>query len=148
MIQFFGATSTMECWLPEELPNLSFSHVWSSSPSFIIPQFFFGLTPTGPGYSTARVKPQPGPVLSGDASIPTAKGPFRVGFSQTLPGGPGGCFTVNVGVPGGVIARVYLPRWNSTVTVTVDGVVAQSTVEGDYAFVDNIGGGEHSVSSC
>jgi hypothetical protein len=148
MMQFFGATSTMECWLPEELPNLSFSHVWSSSPSFIIPQFFFGLTPTSPGYATATVRPQPGPVLSGEATIPTVKGPFRVGFTQTVPGGPGGCITVNVGVPGGVFTRVYLPRWNTTVTVTVDGSVAQSTVEGDYAFVDNIQGGEHSVSTC
>lgn len=37
MINEYNATTTMECWSPEELPNLSFSHIWSSSPNFVIP---------------------------------------------------------------------------------------------------------------
>jgi hypothetical protein len=148
MIQVFGATSTMECWLPEELPNLSFSHVWSSSPSFLIPQYFFGLTPSSPGYATATVRPQPGPVLSGQAILPTVKGPFRIAFIQTMPGETGGCMTIDLFIPGGIITRVYLPRWNTTVSVIVDGVIEQSTEEGDYVFVDNIIGGEHSISTC
>ena len=35
MMDAYNATATMECWLPEELPNLSFSHVWSSSPAIV-----------------------------------------------------------------------------------------------------------------
>jgi alpha-L-rhamnosidase len=55
MMEALGATATTECWLPEELPNLSFSHVWSSSPGSAIPQLLFGLLPTSPGFATLDI---------------------------------------------------------------------------------------------
>ena len=147
MMEVFGATATMESWLPEELPNLSFSHVWSSSPAIIVPQFFFGVTPTSPGYATLDVRPQPGPVLSGRASLPTVRGPVGVAFAQTVPGAPGGCMDISVELPGGVAARVFLPRWGATIAVKLDGFVALGTVEGDFAWV-SVAAGSHSLSSC
>ena len=147
MMQAFGATATMECWLPSELPNLSFSHVWSSSPAFIIPQFFFGVTPTSPGYATADVKPQPGPVLVGTASLPTVRGALNVSFSQTM-AGPGGCMAVSVGVPGGMAVRIFLPRWGLNVSVVQDGVAVPSTVDGDYVYVAGVSAGAHVLTSC
>ena len=145
MMEFYGATATMECWTPEELGNLSFSHVWSSSPAIIIPQFFFGLLPTSPGFATFDVKPQPGPVLSGSATAPTVRGPISVSFTQSVPNG--GCFDLGLTVPGGAAARAFLPRYNATISIKVDGVVAPSTVQGDYAFV-TVGAGAHSLTSC
>jgi hypothetical protein len=145
MMEALGATATMECWLPEELPNLSFSHVWSSSPAIIVPQFFFGVTPTSPGFATLDVRPQPGPVLSGRATLPTVRGPVAVSFAQTAPGG--GCFDLNLVVPGGASARAFLPRWGADISVKVDGAVVASTVEGDYAYVV-VGAGAHSLTSC
>lgn len=147
MMEFYGATSTMECWTPEELGNLSFSHVWSSSPAIIIPQFFFGITPTSPGFATLDIRPQPGPVLSGRATAPTVRGPVSVAFTQTVPGAAGGCMDISVVVPGAASARVFLPRWGASIAVKLDGAVAASTVEGDYAWVA-VGAGEHSLSSC
>ena len=38
-----GATTTTEMWTSDEKPNLTWSHVWSASPGFIIPWFLFGL---------------------------------------------------------------------------------------------------------
>ena len=145
MMEFYGATATMECWTPEELGNLSFSHVWSSSPAIIIPQFFFGIMPTSPGFATFDVKPQPGPVLSGSATAPTVRGDITVAFEQTLPSG--GCFDLNLVVPGGASARAFLPRYGATIAVKVDGAVVPSTVSGDYAYVV-VGAGAHSLTSC
>ena len=34
MLDTYNATTTMECWSEDELPNLTFSHIWSASPSF------------------------------------------------------------------------------------------------------------------
>lgn len=159
MIQVFGATTTMECWLPEELENLSFSHVWSSSPSIIIPSLFFGVTPTSPGYRTFTVKPQPGPVLSGEATLPSVAGPIAVGFTQTAPppergastGGaaPDYAFELRLSVPGGCVATALLPIWGcaaANIGVTVDGETVAWTQQGDYAAV-TLSGGFHSLST-
>ena len=152
MMEAFGATATMECWLPEELDNLSFSHVWSSSPSFTLPWLFFGVTATAPGYAAFTVKPQPGPVLRGEASLPTVAGPIEVGFEQggEEPGTAKSTLTVRLGVPGGTVARALLPLWGCAqekMVVMVDGVAAPFTVEGDYAAVDGIGPGEHELAT-
>ena len=148
MMEALGATATTECWLPEELPNLSFSHVWSSSPGSVVPQYLFGLLPTSPGFATLDIRPQPGPLLRGAATLPTVRGPVSISFTQTVPGAPGGCMTVDVGLPGNVAARVLLPRWGANVTVRVDGAVYSSVgIEGDYAFAA-VGEGAHSVTTC
>ena len=59
-----------------------FSHVWASSPAFLIPRYFFGLAPAAPGWAAATLRPQPGPVLSGSANLPTVRGPVSVSFEQ------------------------------------------------------------------
>jgi hypothetical protein len=148
MMQSFGATSTMECWLPEELPNLSFSHVWSSSPALIVPQYLFGVLPTSPGFATLDVFPQPGPVESGSATLPSVRGPIGVAFKQTVPGAAGGCTDINVILPGGVTARVGAPMWgDANTTVKVDGVAVPTVVEGDFA-VATVAAGAHTITTC
>lgn len=119
--------------------------MWSSSPAIIVPQFFFGVRPTSPGFATFDVQPQPGPVLSGTATLPTVRGNVTVAFAQSSPGG--GCFDLDVIVPGGAAARAFLPRYGANITVKVDGAVAPTTVLGDYATV-TVGAGAHSLTSC
>lgn len=153
MMAEWDATATMECWLPTELPNLSFSHVWSSSPSFIVPSYFFGLQLLAPGASAISVRPQPGPVLDGQATLPTLRGPVTIAFRQTMPGTSGGCFLLQTTTPGGVTLRAYVPLWGkapSTVTVTVDGAPSQvqPVQEGDYLYVDGLPSGSHTVTTC
>jgi hypothetical protein len=60
MMRDFNATTTMECWSPEELPNLSFSHIWSASPTFVVPWLLAGVQPLLPGWAKISIKPQPG----------------------------------------------------------------------------------------
>lgn len=149
MAEVFGATSTMECWLPDELDNLSFSHVWSSSPAITIPQGLFGLTPTSPGFATLRIAPQPGPVREGALTATTVRGSVGVRFLQggETPGAPGTCLSVTVDLPGGVLARVLLPRWGAAVTVTLDGTATAAEDDGDYAAVQ-VGPGTHTATTC
>jgi len=152
MMEQFGATVTMECWLPEELENLSFSHVWSSSPSFTVPFLFFGITATAPGYATFTVKPQPGPVVHGVATLPTVAGPISVAFEQggEAPGTPKSTMTLRVQVPGGTVATALMPLWGcaaAKMVVTVDGAAAPFTVEGDYARVDGLAAGVHTMAT-
>ena len=151
MMETYGATATMECWLPEELENLSFSHIWSSSPSFTVPWLFFGVTPTSPGYTTFQVKPQPGPVLKGSARLPTIKGEIMVDFEQggEAPGTQDSTLYLTITVPGGTTARALLPLWGCStgMTVTLDGKVVTWVAQGDYAAVDGIPAGEHFLAS-
>ena len=140
MMEEFGATATMECWLPEELDNLSFSHIWSSSPSFTIPWLFFGVNPTSPAYNTFDVKPQPGPVLRGKGRFPSAAGVIEVSFLQSgeNPGTPDSTLQLTLLVPGGTTAKAFLPLWGCTtgMVITLDGTPVSSWIPlGDYATV-------------
>jgi len=94
------------------------------------------------------VRPQPGPVRSGSARLPTIRGPLTLSFAQTAPGGPGGCFELSLHTPGGTRARVFLPRWGANVTLKVDGEIASAVNDGDYARVDGILPGAHSFTTC
>lgn len=126
--------------------------MWSSSPSFTVPFLFFGVTATAPGYASFTVKPQPGPVLRGTATLPTAAGPISVAFEQggEAPGTPASTMTLRVEVPGGTVAKAMLPLWGCAaggMVVTVDGAAAAFAVEGDYASVEGLAPGVHTVAS-
>ena len=111
-----------------------------------MPQFFFGVVPTAPGFAALDVKPQPGPVLAGNATLPTVRGPLRVAFRQTLPAG--GCFDLEIETPGGAIARAFLPRWGKSVSVKLDGAAVEAAEDGDFARVDGIAPGAHTLTTC
>lgn len=101
----------MECWSPDELPNLSFSHIWSASPTFVIPWLLGGVRPLSPGYAKLEIKPQPGPLTRFDLAMPTVKGPVHSNVSQTF--GHGGRLThfkLQATVPGNAVAVLHVPR--------------------------------------
>lgn len=101
-----GATATMEAWAPDEKPNLTWSHVWSASPGFLIPWLLFGLRCLTPGCATVEVRPAPGALTSAQYSLPTVKG--HVNCSLDQPAGPKS-LTVRLALPMGVEANVVAP---------------------------------------
>ena len=134
MMDTHNATCTMECWSPEELPNLSFAHPWSSSPAFVVPTMLFGLRATAPGWAEFDVKPAPGGLGHGQIAKPTVRGVVEASFKSdrdgtsgvssvggSVGGGNGGGdggsdasgstirFELNVTVPGNSWATVYVP---------------------------------------
>lgn len=150
MMQKHEASTTMECWDPEELPNLSFSHVWASSPSFIIPWFLVGVRPLSPGYATLSVKPQPGDLTSVNVSVPTVRGPVAVTIDQAFEAGSGArrAFHLRCTLPGNVRAQLHAPTPRSgDDALLVDGVVVRATrsAQGAHVFVE-VGGGAHDVA--
>eukprot|EP01051_Picozoa_sp_SAG22_P006450 SAG22_NODE_423_length_10665_cov_7.110543_3_plen_257_part_00 len=111
-----GATASMEAWTPDEKPNLTWSHVWSASPGFVIPWFLFGIQPTAPGWKTLTIKPAPGNLTHGHYTLPTVKGPVKADFKQSLGGARTDSdaprFELSVELPRDVTATVSVPRRN------------------------------------
>ena len=111
MMTAHNATTTMECWSPDELPNLSFSHIWSASPSFIIPWYLAGVQPLTPGWNTLEIKPQPGSLTSFTLSMTTVKGPVHTNVTQVFgAGGELAHFRLEASIPGNVAAKLHVPR--------------------------------------
>ena len=84
MLDVHNATTTMECWDPEELPNLTFSHIWSASPTFIIPWLLVGIRPLLPGWAKFAIKPQAARLTSLVYTQPTIRGPITANVTQTF----------------------------------------------------------------
>jgi len=170
MMDRHNATTTMECWDPEELPNLTFSHIWSASPAFIIPGLLVGIRPLLPGWSKVSVKPQPGRLTRLTFTQPTIRGPIVTQVTQALTsessggGGGGGvivaAFRMVVSIPGNVVARLHVPSpvvalaasnagARSKGCVRLNGVetIATRTRQQSHLWVE-VGAGTHSVERC
>lgn len=141
-----GATTTMEAWNPDEKPNLTWSHSWAASPADAIPRGLFGVRPLVPGFAAVLVKPQPGPLLSGSATVPTIRGPVVVAFNQTLNGRVATAFAVAVTIPGATAGTVCVPASAcGGGSLVVDGVTIPGVTMSDYLCA-NVSAGAHVVS--
>ena len=147
-----GATTTMEAWTPAEKPNLTWSHPWAASPAVALLRWLFGVRPTSPGFTSIVIQPQPGSLPSGNATVPSIRGPIGVTFSQSFTGVSSAfptAFTLSVRIPGAVAASLCLPR-SACVggVVGVDGVGVAGVVDGSGHFVCvGVMAGEH-VAVC
>jgi len=99
-----GATMTMEMWTPDEKPNLTWSHPWSSSPGYLVVTHLFGIRPTAPGFRTLTIKPMVGKLVNGTVSLPTVRGRIGASFQQA-----NGHFWLQISLPAGCIASVAVP---------------------------------------
>lgn len=148
MMDKYNATCTMECWLPEELPSLTFSHIWSSSPNFIIPWLLFGITALAPGFSRMSIKPQPGMLVNGNYTMPTIRGPVVASFHQHFNNNSLKHFELTVTTAGNVAARIHVPRGHVNRCILVDGQQMLGIPTNDvYMYVD-VAPGIHTVEWC
>jgi hypothetical protein len=148
-----GAGSTMEAWDPSIKSNLTYSHPWSASPAYIVPNDLFGIAPLTPGWGSILIAPQPGDLASGTMLMPTARGQVREAFSQQS----GGPFSITVGVPPAATAEVALPGVTPGQQVLVDGVLTTTTAltpdsplaatGGATLAVVQVGSGDHTIST-
>jgi len=148
MLDTFNATCAMECWSPEELPNLSFAHPWASSPAFIIPWHLFGIRATSPGWTTFAVRPAPGSLTHGNISMHTVRGTVAASFARD-----DARFELRVSVPGGItLASLIVPvpascstlGHGSSVMALLDGeFVAPLLVDGGSVAEFEVGAGNH-----
>jgi hypothetical protein len=120
-----GATMTMEAWSEDEKPNLTWSHPWAASPSFIIAWYLFGIRPASPAFASVAIRPQVGDLKSGKLTMPTVKGPVTVSFTNS-----GTAFVLQVVLPVSSSGRVSVPLPPRTVAA-----LAASQSGGSVAFV-------------
>jgi hypothetical protein len=69
-----GSTITMEAWDMKYKPNSDWNHAWGAVPANMIPRGLWGIQPTGPGFSRARIKPQLGGLKNCKIRVPTIRG--------------------------------------------------------------------------
>ena len=164
MMRDHNATTTMECWSPDELPNLSFSHIWSASPTFVVPWYLAGVRPLSPGWARLRIKPQPGALASFALSMPTVKGAVRVNVTQrhgkgSGVGPPAGSalshFRLEATLPGNVVAELYAPRppGDSTampacLLLNGERTRGRPSARGAHLYVEAGPGGSHVLEWC
>lgn len=140
-----GATATMEMWTPDEKPNLTWSHVWSASPGFIIPWFLFGIQPVEPGWAKMTIKPAPGALTHGEFRLPTVKGVVVAHFTKDPH--EQAALRLKVTLPLGTQARVSIPLLDdarSSFAMTMNGAaVADCIAEEHHLTAPAVGPGEH-----
>jgi hypothetical protein len=81
----------------------SAAHGWSTGVLPALTNGLLGVTPTGPGFSTWTLRPQPGGVGWAQGQVPTPHGPIKVSWEQ------GSSFRLTVDVPQGTTAHLQLP---------------------------------------
>lgn len=145
-----GATATMEMWTPDEKPNLTWSHVWSASPGFIIPWFLFGIQPLEPGWTKMTIRPAPGALMHGEFRLPTVKGVVIAHFSKEAHEHAGYTLRLKVTLPLGTQARVSIPLFGpaqanrASLAMTMDGAVLGGCIEEkEHVTAPAVGPGEH-----
>jgi hypothetical protein len=99
-----GATITWEAWNERVKPNLDWTHAWGAAPVALLPRHVLGVRPVTPGWSQVAIRPCPGLLTRASGRIPTPGGPLSIAWHF------GPCFTGEIDLPPGVIARIDLPR--------------------------------------
>ncbi|MBO5896822.1 MAG: alpha-L-rhamnosidase N-terminal domain-containing protein [Clostridia bacterium] len=87
------------------------NHAWSGGPLVIMSKHFAGITPLEAGYEKVKIDPQYTMSDNLCCTVPSVKGLVTVDYKKTAKG-----YNVNLTVPQGVDAVVYVPR-NAVVTL-------------------------------
>lgn len=134
-----GSTMTFEAWDDKYKGNQDWNHAWGAAPADILPHMLVGVEPTGPGWSTLRIRPQLSTLPSVEAVIPTIKGPVRVKADNGE-----GTYTLAADIPANTLATVYVPAVNGSKSVlTLNGEVVKAPRDSTGAFfiVASVGSG-------
>ncbi|WP_370616624.1 alpha-L-rhamnosidase C-terminal domain-containing protein [Mumia qirimensis] len=126
-------------------PNLgqfsSLAHGWAAGPTVSMTTQVLGVEPTGAGFSSFEVRPQPGSLSWAEGTVPTPHGAIETSWERSKD-----AFSTEVSVPGGTTAEVALPTDGRKATVTVDGKRVDAEIDDDgYAVVRGLGAGDHVV---
>ena len=96
------------------------NHAWNGGPLYALSAYGAGVRPTGPGYSSYEVMPQPGTFTSMNVNVPTVRGDIRV----TLARPEATRLTMRVAAPSVSNGTLGVPTLGmSSVTVKANGTV-------------------------
>lgn len=99
-----GSTMALEAWDMKYKPNADWNHAWGAAPANIVTRNMWGITPSKPGFTVAKIQPQLGRLTSSAIKVPTIRGEIlaeytlvdsKKTYSITLPKGMTGEFIVS-----------------------------------------------------
>ena len=119
-------------------PTRRCSHGWAAAPTNFLTHETLGVQPTGPGFATFDVAPQPGDLAWAQGAVPTPHGTIRTawklegdGFLLTVEAPPGTTYTATVPVAAAQVVTVDgdpVDAEPSGGEVRLDGLTSTSTV--------------------
>lgn len=138
-----GSTITLEAWDKAYKPNLDWNHAWGAVPGNIIVRKLMGVEPLRPGFEIFQIKPQLGSLKQATLKTPSIKGTISVSFNKD-----NSATKMEVVVPGGTRADIYVPAENTKTRLTINGrssdikakdgyYLMADTKPGTYTFVLN-----------
>jgi hypothetical protein len=105
-----------------EGPYTSAAHGWSTGVLPALTNDLLGATPTGPGFATWSVSPNPGSVRWARGQLPTPHGPLRVDWTNGAH-----VFALTIDAPRGTSGVVTVPTNGKAVRVLLDGRPVRDT---------------------
>lgn len=114
------------------------NHAWSGGPLITMSKYIAGIKPLCPGYTSFEIKPHMGDLNFVKCTVPSIKGKIVLEAQKA-----DGHVCMNVTIPEGTVAEVYLPLMDGELPNNPDQAVS---LTGGYAkFV--LKEGEHSISA-
>jgi hypothetical protein len=108
MLYTVGSTITLEAWDNRFKPNQDWNHAWGAAPANLIPRRLFGLEPITPGFTRARIRPQPASLEHARLRQPTLLGPVEISLRQDAAN-----LHLEIALPPGMSAELHLPGASS-----------------------------------
>ncbi|MEQ8848965.1 family 78 glycoside hydrolase catalytic domain [Botrimarina sp.] len=120
-----GATITWEAWDRAYKPNLDWNHAWGAAPANLLPRYVLGVEPASPGWKRVRIRPKPSGLSYAKGVVPSPHGPIEIDWQSDE------SFRMEIKVPEGAVADVFVPHAAGRRGVRVDGQPASATRVGE-----------------
>ena len=101
--------------------NASLAHGWATAPVSAFSGYLLGIQPTGVGYSTWSIAPQPGNLSWAQGQAPTPSGTPVV--SRWQAGASASSFKLTMSAPAGTTGTVAVPELGSSRVIAEDGKI-------------------------
>lgn len=133
-----GSTISLEAWDKVYKPNLDWNHAWGAVPANIIVRKLMGVESISPGFETFQIKPQFGSLTSANLKTPTIKGTVSVSFNKG-----NSSTTMEVVVPGGTNANIYVPVDKKRTNLAINGKHSNLKSQDGYYLLPNAKAGKY-----
>jgi hypothetical protein len=133
-----GSTITMEAWDKLYKPNLDWNHAWGAAPANIIVRKLMGVEPLSPGFNTFQIKPQIGDLTFAELKTPIIKGEVFVSYKKSDTEN-----VMDIIIPGGATAIVYVPYDSSKQHLFIDGKKNSAKPQKGFIIIKNVAAGKH-----
>ncbi len=128
MVNYKETTTLWEGWGigKEGYGGGTTNHAWSGGGLTLLSQYVAGIEPLDPGYKTFQIKPQLGFLKRVQATVPSVMGMIEVAIDAT------DGWEMNVNVPEGTTATVYIPDAFAKANLNSKSVKLTTIPEGEW----------------